>query len=94
MGCVEDLGYEVLASGSSFAEARAYIEQNCAEVFYVNPGFRIFEKCLIGIPPIAIGLDGPEVTLPYTKPCYGTYILKVISDEEAGMIRETARKKP
>ena len=93
MGCVEDLGYEVLRSGASFAESRAYIEEHCSEVFYVNPGFRIFEKCIIGVPPIAIGLDGMAVTLPYTKPCYGTFILRVQSAEEAGMVRTKARKK-
>jgi len=94
MGCVEDLGYEVIQSGASFAESREYIEKHCPEVYYVNPGFRIFEKCIIGIPPIAIGLDGPAVTLPYTKPCYGTFILRVQYAEEADMIRKNGRKKP
>jgi hypothetical protein len=94
MGCVEDLGYDVLKSGVSFSESRIFIEKHCSEVFYVNPGFRIFEKCLIGVPPIAIGLDGDVVILPYTKPCYGTFILRVKSAEEAAMIREKGRKKP
>ncbi len=49
MGCVEDLGYEVLGSGVSFKESRAYIEGRCREVFYVDPGFRLFEKCMIGV---------------------------------------------
>lgn len=93
MGCVEDLGYEVIQSGASFKESRAYIEQHCSEVYYVDPGFRIFEKCIIGVPPIAIGLDDGAVTLPYTKPCYGTFILQVQSPEEADMIRSKARKK-
>ena len=94
MGCVEDLGYEVLKSGVSFKESRAFIEEQCEEVFYVDPGFRIFEKCLIGVPPIAIGLKGPVVMLPYTKPCYGTFILRVESAEEADMIRAKGRRKP
>jgi hypothetical protein len=94
MGCVEDLGYEVLQSGVSFKESRAYIEERCPEVYYVDPGFKIFEKCLIGVPPIAIGLEGPVVILPYTKPCYGTFILRVECAEEAEMIRSKARKRP
>jgi hypothetical protein len=94
MGCVEDLGYEVLASGVSFKESREYIEDRCQEKYYVDPGFKIFEKCLIGVPPIAIGLEGPVVILPYTKPCYGTFILRVDCAEEADMIRAKARKKP
>lgn len=94
MGCVEDLGYEVLKSGVSFKECRAFIEEHCSEVFYVNPGFKIFEKCLIGVPPIAIGLAGPVVILPYTKPCYGTFILRVESAEESDRIRGIGRKKP
>ncbi|OPX73157.1 MAG: hypothetical protein A4E39_01215 [Methanoregulaceae archaeon PtaB.Bin152] len=94
MGCVEDLGYEVFRSGVSFAECRAYIEGNCREIFYVDPGFKIFEKCLIGVPPIAIGLDGSLVILPYTKPCYGTFILRVNCAEEADMLRKKGRRKP
>jgi hypothetical protein len=94
MGCVEDLGYEVLKSGVSFRECREFIENSCTEIFYVDPGFRIFDKCLIGVPPIAIGLDGSSVILPYTKPCYGTFILRVESPEEAGMVREKGRTKP
>lgn len=94
MGCVEDLGYEVLGSGVSFKESRTYIEDHCREVFYVDPGFKLFEKCLVGIPPIAIGLEGPFVILPYTKPCYGTFILRVKSEEEADMIRVKGRKSP
>jgi hypothetical protein len=94
MGCVEDLGYEVLASKVSFKECRTFIEKNCKEIFYVDPGFKIFEKCLIGVPPIAIGLDGPVVILPYTKPCYGTFILRVPSEEDADNVRKNGRKKP
>lgn len=94
MGCVEDLGYEVLKSGVTFKESREFIEEHCSEVYYVNPGFKIFEKCLIGVPPIAIGLEGPVVILPYTKPCYGTYILRVESAEEAGALRVKGRKTP
>ncbi|KUG15649.1 hypothetical protein ASZ90_014694 [hydrocarbon metagenome] len=94
MGCVEDLGYEVIASGVSFKESRAYIEEHCPEVYYVNPGFRIFEKAIIGVPPIAIGIENSFVILPYTKPCYGTFILRVDSASEADMIRTSARKKP
>ncbi len=93
MGCVEEMGYEVLQSGVSFAESRVFIEKNYKEVFYVDPGFRIFKKCLIGIPPIAIGLEGPIIILPYTKPCYGTFILRVESKEDADMIRAKGRKK-
>ncbi len=94
MGCVEDIEYEVLASKVSFAESRKYIEKHCKEIYYVNPGFKIFDKCLIGVPPIAIGLDGPVVILPYTKPCYGTFILRVPSAGDADLVRKNGRKKP
>ena len=94
MGCVEDLGYDVLQSMVSFKEARAYIEVQYTDLYYVDPGVKIFEKCLIGLPPIAIALDGDSVILPYTKPCHGTYILRVEDSEGAALIRAKARRKP
>jgi hypothetical protein len=94
MGCVENLGYDVLLSMASFKECREYIEKNYTEIYYVDPGFKLFEKRMIGIPPIAIALEGSVVILPYTKPCHGTFLLRVDSEEGAAMIRSKARKKP
>jgi hypothetical protein len=53
----------------------------------VDPGFKIFDKYIIGIPPVAIGLEGDIVVFPFTKPCYGTFLLRVPEAEEASRLR-------
>jgi hypothetical protein len=91
MGCIESLNYEILLQGASFKECRDYVRAHCREYVDVQPGFKIFEKPTIGVPPISIGLDGDTLTFPYTKPCYGTFLLRVCNHEEAERIRATAK---
>lgn len=94
MGCIENLQYEmILPLGASFKECREYVEKNFREFRYVDPGYKIFDEYLIGLPPIALGIDGDKIVFPYTKPCHGTYLLGVVDHEEADRIRKTARKK-
>jgi hypothetical protein len=92
MACVEDLNKEIVLSGASFKEAREYVEAHCMEIYYVNPGFRLFEKHMIGIPPIAIGLEGDMILFPFTKPCYGTFLIKAEHAEEAARLRSLGLK--
>ena len=92
MACVEDLDKEVLLQGSSFKEAREYVEAHYTEIYYVEPGFKLFEKHIIGIPPIAIGMDNDVLVFPFTKPCYGTFLLKVEHSEEAARVRSLKLK--
>ncbi|HUW85601.1 MAG TPA: DUF1894 domain-containing protein, partial [Methanoregula sp.] len=40
-----------------------------------------------GIPPIAIGLEGDFIIFPYTKPCHGTFLLRVEDTVEAARLR-------
>lgn len=92
MACVEDLPYEVVLSRASFAECREYVETHCARYCHVNPGFRLFDKYMIGVPPIAIGIDGDVVVFPYTKPCYGTFLLRIEDAAEAARLGQHAAK--
>mgnify|MGYP001443646238 CR=1 FL=1 len=92
MGCIEKLKYEVLIRHASFPEAAKYIRTHCAEAYEVRPGFKIFDKAMIGIPPVLIGLDGDILTFPFTKPCHGTFLLRVTDTEEAAMIRMKAKR--
>ncbi len=87
MGCVESMNYEIVMRGATFKESREYIREHFRENFDVQPGFKVFEVHLIGIPPIAIGLDGDVVIFPYTKPCHGTFLLRVEDKEEAARLR-------
>jgi Uncharacterized protein conserved in archaea len=95
MSCVQNLGYEVILEYTSFKESREYIEKHYTEVYYVDPGFLLFEKRMIGVPPIAVAIEGGDtVILPYTKPCFGTYLLRVQDEEGAAYVRANARRKP
>ena len=91
MGCIEKLNYEVIDKHISFKEAAEYISKNCAEIYEVKPGFKLFDKAIIGIPPIRIGINGDVITFPFTKPCYGTFLLRVSDAEEADMLRRKAK---
>jgi hypothetical protein len=61
MGCVESMNYEIVLRDASFKESREYIRSNFKEYIDVQPGFKIFDVYVIGLPPIAIGLDGDFV---------------------------------
>jgi hypothetical protein len=77
MGCLDKLPYEVIQRNSSFKEAREYVEKNIKEYYEVPPGYKIFDVYIIGVPPIKIGIDGDDVIFPYTKPCHGTFLVRV-----------------
>lgn len=91
MGCVESLNYEIVLKNASFKESREYIRAQYREFIEVQPGFKIFDTHIIGLPPVAIGLDGDVVIFPYTKPCHGTFLLKVEDAAEAARLRALKR---
>jgi hypothetical protein len=81
------MNYEILLRDGSFKECREYIRKNFTEFIDVQPGFKIFDIYIIGVPPIAVGLDGDFVIFPYTKPCHGTFLLRVNDPDEAQRLR-------
>jgi len=93
MGCIEELKYEVLLSQVSFRECREYVKEHFPERYEVEPGYRIFESYIIGLPPIFIGVEGITVFFPYTKPCHGTFLLRIESPEEVERLRRMKPKK-
>jgi hypothetical protein len=93
MGCIESMNYEVVLRNATFKECREYVRSQSSEYVDVPPGHRIFDIHLIGVPPISIGLDGDTIIFPFTKPCYGTFLLKIEDREEAEKIRALKKKK-
>ncbi|EHP89530.1 DUF1894 domain-containing protein [Methanotorris formicicus] len=82
MSCIDKLNYEILYKGG-FKECAEFIRKNFKNVKEVNAGEEIFEGIfLIGIPPIPIAYEDNYVIFPYTKPCYGTFVLKIKTEEE------------
>lgn len=92
MACIESLKYEIILRNATFSECREYIRKNCREHVAVDPGFALFEKPVIGVPPLLLGLDGDSITFPFTKPCYGTFLLRTENPEEAARLRSLLKK--
>ena len=92
MGCLESMKHEILMRDTTFKECREYILSHFPEHFVVLPGYKIFEKHLIGVPPLYIAVDGDDVIIPYTKPCYGTFLIKAEHAEEAARLRSLSLK--
>jgi len=88
VGCIEELKYETILSHASFKECRDYVKEHFRERFEVEPGFKIFDSYIIGIPPILVGIDGDFVVFPYTKPCHGTFLLRIECPEEVERLRK------
>ena len=87
MGCVESMNYEIVLKGASFQESREYIRAHFKEYLDVQPGFKVLDLHLIGLPPVTLGLDGDFIIFPYTKPCHGTFLLRVEDAKEAARLR-------
>ncbi len=96
MSCIEKMKYEILMEKKTFKESREFIEKNSDEVYYVPPGYKIFnDYYVIGIPPIALGIKGNSLIFTYTKPCYGTFVLSIDSEDskkEIYRLREVGKK--
>jgi hypothetical protein len=96
MSCIEQMKYEILMEKNTFKESREFIEKNSDEVYYVPPGYKIFnDYYIIGIPPIAIGIKGNALIFTYTKPCYGTFVLSIDSEgsrKEIYRLREVGKE--
>ena len=94
MSCIEQMKYKLHLERTSFKEAREYVEKNSEEVYYVQPGYKIFKDYyLIGVPPVAMGVNGKELLFPYVKPCHGTFVMSIESEEEINRLREQERQK-
>ncbi len=90
MGCLESLPYEVIMSKISFKEARELLSRY-PEKYDVEPGYRMFDLHIIGVPPIRVAVDGDSLIFPYTKPCHGTFLIRVHqAQEEISRLRSRA----
>ena len=94
MSCVEQMKYKLYLERISFKEARDYIEKSSEEVYYVDPGYKIFKDYyIIGVPPVAMGVRGKEMLFTYVKPCHGTFVMGIDSEEEIARLRENEKEK-
>ena len=89
MGCVEQLNYEILLSKARFKECSTFISSNYDEYYKIQPGYRMMNVFIIGVPPIYVAVDGDNIIFPYTKPCHGTFVLTISSPDEVKKIKTT-----
>jgi len=94
MSCVEQMKYKLYLERTSFREAREYIEKTSDEVYHVDPGYKIFKDYyIIGVPPIAMGVKGKELVFTFVKPCHGTFVMAIESEEEIERLRAREMEK-
>lgn len=92
MSCIEQLEYEILLQGASFKESAEYIKKHFPEWYEVEPGYRLFDAHLIGVPPVVLGVEGEDVIFPYVKPCRGTFLLRASGPGEIAKLRARKQK--
>jgi hypothetical protein len=97
MSCIEQMKYKLLLERTTFKEAREMIEKSSDEVYYVNPGYKIFsDYYIIGVPPIALGVKGNALLFTFVKPCHGTFVMTIDNEEstkEIERLREAEKAK-
>lgn len=80
---IDNRDYEILLHDISFTEGAKYIVENAEEVYYVEPGYKIFGKRLVGTTRIPVGVARDRILLIYiTPPYYRGYLLALPWDEE------------
>lgn len=91
MGCIEQLDYELIAKGITISECEKYIRNNCDEIFTVNSGYKIFgDIFLFGSTNIPIGIYNDKIILPFIKPCFGIFLVKLDGGDEIYRLRNGA----
>ena len=90
--CVEELDYEILLARTTFANCSKLIQKRCREIYFVAPGYKIFNIYLIGIPPLPIGIEDDHVLIAYIKPCHGAFVLRIPGGGEIERIRKELKK--
>lgn len=93
MSCIDKIAYEILLTGASFREGADYIKEHFAEWYEVEPGYRLFDAHLVGVPPVILAVEGEDVIFPYVKPCRGTFLLRARGPEEIARLRAQKKKR-
>ena len=57
------MDYEILLKNATFKDTLRYITEHAAKVYYVEPGFKVFDRRLIGVPPVPVGVGPAYIML-------------------------------
>jgi hypothetical protein len=92
MGCLNDYDYDILLSHKTYKESEEFIRARYWETYYVEPGYTVLNLRILGADhvPIAVEDNTNNLILPYTKPCMGTFVVRIknVPDEIARIRKE------
>jgi hypothetical protein len=95
MGCLNDYDYDILLSHQTYAESEKFILARYWETYYVEPGYSVLSLRILGSDhvPIAVEDNTNNLIIPYTKPCMGTFVVRIKNvPDEVERIRKSFKK--
>ena len=90
MACLNDYDYDILLSHTTYKMAEQYILAKYWETYYVEPGYSVLGLRMLGneYVPVAVEDNTNNLIFPYTKPCMGTFVVRIKNlPEEVDRIR-------
>jgi len=91
MACLNDYDYDILLSHTTYVMSEKFILAKYWETYYVEPGYKVLGLRILGTDyvPIAVEDNTNNLILPYTKPCMGTFVIRIKNvPEEVDRIRK------
>lgn len=97
MACLNDYNYDILLAHETYKESEKFIRANPKfwETYYVEPGYSVLGLRILGdkFVPVAVEEGTNNLILPYTKPCMGTFVVRIINvPDEVERIRKNFKR--
>ena len=92
MTCLQDYDHDILLSHQTYKVSEQFILSKYWETYYVEPGYSVLGLRILGSDyvPIAVEDDTNNLIIPYTKPCMGTFVVRIKNvPEEVERIRKS-----
>lgn len=79
MACLQDFDYDILLSHVTYKMSEQFILSKYWETYYVRPGYNVLGLRILGdeYVPIAVEDNTNNLIMPYTKPCMGTFVVRI-----------------
>jgi hypothetical protein len=80
MACLNDFNYEILLSHCTLREGEEFIRSKYWETYYFEPGFMVLGLRTLGEGAIPVAIEDntdDTVIFTFTKPCMGTFVLRI-----------------
>ncbi|CAJ37214.1 DUF1894 domain-containing protein [Methanocella arvoryzae] len=80
MACLNDYNYEILLSHCTLRQGEEFIRSKYWETYYFEPGFQVLGLRTLGEGAIPVAIEDntdDTIIFTYTKPCMGTFVLRI-----------------